>query len=389
MALFKHKTKYKLSHTKPRNEATLRDSLVAKLWGFVLLIKQTITMKKTIVFGMFLGLLLPFSTFAAFDTNLKYGSTGSSVTELQDFLTSQGVYSGPVSGNFYTLTLQAVKAFQSKQGISPVSGYWGPMTRLKASSLISADLSASNSDEQTQTIKPINTPTLSPELQTKYDQLLNQYNSAQARSTIYQKAQQAAQSAMYSGINPLTPEQTQLMGGNYANLFRTQSTDSFQGQLNIFNASISATIQANNELMQNLSSEMQDIKNGINQIPATSPDKTISLLIPEIQYVGIDLSSVNIQGIGNYSPQPNTYVEGIPTNFSIYTKSIITGETITVTSDKSSRTSNILIPPILNSRVNLSWTPDFIGQGNIMFTDSQFGIIKTIPINVKGSIYGL
>lgn len=105
-------------------------------------------MKKAIFLGLLFVLIVPFTSHAALDTNLKYGSTGPSVTELQEFLTSQGVYSGPISGNFYALTLAGVKAFQTKQNISPVSGYWGPLSRTGAQALL--DLNTSNTDEQTE-----------------------------------------------------------------------------------------------------------------------------------------------------------------------------------------------------------------------------------------------
>jgi peptidoglycan hydrolase-like protein with peptidoglycan-binding domain len=68
----------------------------------------------------------------------------SSVTELQEFLTNQGVYSGPITGNFYSLTLVGVKAFQERENISPVAGYFGPLTRTRANELLSVDVSASN-----------------------------------------------------------------------------------------------------------------------------------------------------------------------------------------------------------------------------------------------------
>lgn len=59
------------------------------------------------------------------------------VLELQEFLTAQGNYSGPITGNFYSLTLAGVKAFQTASEISPVSGYFGPLSRAKANSILS------------------------------------------------------------------------------------------------------------------------------------------------------------------------------------------------------------------------------------------------------------
>jgi hypothetical protein len=63
-----------------------------------------------------------------FVNDLMLGSKGSDVIELQKFLTSQGVYSGPVTGNFGPLTLEAVKAYQAKENL-PSTGYVGTMTR--------------------------------------------------------------------------------------------------------------------------------------------------------------------------------------------------------------------------------------------------------------------
>ena len=73
-----------------------------------------------------------------FINNSRIGSTGSEVIELQNRLTTEGVYSGPITGNFGPLTLAAVKAYQLKKGI-PQTGLVGPMTResLNGSSTVS------------------------------------------------------------------------------------------------------------------------------------------------------------------------------------------------------------------------------------------------------------
>jgi len=71
-----------------------------------------------------------------FTRNLYQGITGSDVTELQKFLILEN--KGPaaralekhgVTKNFATLTLAALKEFQSAVGISPAIGYFGPITR--------------------------------------------------------------------------------------------------------------------------------------------------------------------------------------------------------------------------------------------------------------------
>jgi len=70
-----------------------------------------------------------------FKTALKYGLTSADVTELQNRLTAEGVYSGPITGYFGSLTLAAVKKYQEKNGIATAgqAGYGnvGPATRAK------------------------------------------------------------------------------------------------------------------------------------------------------------------------------------------------------------------------------------------------------------------
>lgn len=106
-----------------------------------------------LVMGLF---LIPAPTYAAFDADLRYGSSGAEVFELQEFLTAQGVYTGPITGNFYSLTLAAVKAFQSKENVSPASGFFGPLTRAKANTLLSAELE--ESDKEASTTPEVVTP---------------------------------------------------------------------------------------------------------------------------------------------------------------------------------------------------------------------------------------
>lgn len=63
-----------------------------------------------------------------FTTDLKIGSKGMAVTELQKRLTVAGVYSGPVTGTFGSQTQAGVKAFQKKYKILQ-TGTVGPKTR--------------------------------------------------------------------------------------------------------------------------------------------------------------------------------------------------------------------------------------------------------------------
>ena len=65
---------------------------------------------------------------------LTLGSTGEAVTALQNILSEQGFFSGPITGYFGKITQGAVKAFQSAHGISPI-GIVGPQTRAALNSL--------------------------------------------------------------------------------------------------------------------------------------------------------------------------------------------------------------------------------------------------------------
>jgi ferredoxin len=59
---------------------------------------------------------------------LTIGSSGPDVSALQQRLTTEGVYRGPITGYYGTLTYAAVAQYQSLHGISP-TGSVGPLTR--------------------------------------------------------------------------------------------------------------------------------------------------------------------------------------------------------------------------------------------------------------------
>jgi hypothetical protein len=107
-------------------------------------------MKKIILSIFVLSILLPTFAFASFDTSLKYGSRGDAVIELQDLLVAQGFLKGNVDGRYGLVTLNAVKAFQTANGLSP-DGYFGIASQAKASSILVNQLQSSNTAEQTET----------------------------------------------------------------------------------------------------------------------------------------------------------------------------------------------------------------------------------------------
>jgi len=66
----------------------------------------------------------------SFAQDLFYGLwNNSEVKRLQEFLISKGYLTGTATGNYYTKTVEAVKAYQTAKGITPVNGRFGPKTR--------------------------------------------------------------------------------------------------------------------------------------------------------------------------------------------------------------------------------------------------------------------
>ncbi len=92
-------------------------------------------MKKALIFAGSIGIVfaaVSIVSAASFARDLAIGSRGTDVTDLQNFLTRQGVYAGPVTGYFGPLTQEGVKKFQEQNNIAPVAGYFGPLTRAAA-----------------------------------------------------------------------------------------------------------------------------------------------------------------------------------------------------------------------------------------------------------------
>ncbi len=130
------------------------------------------TMRKPYSIGIALGVAgvasfgllgAPISVGAAsqsFANNLYFGLTNNAdVTNLQQFLTNEGAYSGPITGNFFSLTLKGVKDFQTKNNISPVSGYFGPLTRAKANDVLALELQTYQSQFGAFQIGPVTSST--------------------------------------------------------------------------------------------------------------------------------------------------------------------------------------------------------------------------------------
>ena len=78
-----------------------------------------------------------------FTRDLSYGMRNNQdVGELQEFLQDRGYYSGPISGNFFTLTLRAVQKFQKENGLNS-TGYFGPKSRAIANRILAGGVDVS------------------------------------------------------------------------------------------------------------------------------------------------------------------------------------------------------------------------------------------------------
>ena len=80
---------------------------------------------------------------ATVETLSKYGSRGSEVTQIQTKLKRWGYYSGNIDGIYVTQTVNAVKYFQRKNGLT-ADGIAGPAT-LKAMGIMTSSSSSSSS----------------------------------------------------------------------------------------------------------------------------------------------------------------------------------------------------------------------------------------------------
>lgn len=155
----------------------------------------------TLAFALFL-VSAQIAFGASFERNLYFGLTNDpEVSKLQEFLASEGVFNHEPTGNFFSLTLQGVKDFQTKYGISPAAGYFGILTRTKANEILDVQLQASN---QEQVIEPA-TPYVS-DAQKQINALLQQISLLQTQLQSVQNQEQTLQS-----INTQVTQQTQVI----------------------------------------------------------------------------------------------------------------------------------------------------------------------------------
>lgn len=141
------------------------------------------------------------SAASVFNNDLYYGLVGNAdVSQLQEFLTQQGEYGGPITGNFYVLTLDAVKSFQQAQAISPVSGYFGPLSRAAANTILNSEIGTSESSS-TSIATTTDTQQQISELNSKIQSLLAQVASLQQQA----QSQTQALQTIASNTAPVAP----------------------------------------------------------------------------------------------------------------------------------------------------------------------------------------
>jgi len=95
-------------------------------------------MKKLYLLALIAVLLPTVAHGATFNRTLSYGMTGTDVSQLQQFLADESLYSGPITATFGSLTRSAVIAFQIQEGITPAIGNVGPTTRADINSILAA-----------------------------------------------------------------------------------------------------------------------------------------------------------------------------------------------------------------------------------------------------------
>lgn len=114
-------------------------------WFFIMLKNK----KKIIIIGAIAFMLVAITVFIVFFQNnsvealSKYGSRGDEVTQIQTKLKRWGYYNGNIDGIYGSQTVEAVKYFQRKNGLT-VDGIAGPQT-LKAMGIYTSSTSSTSS----------------------------------------------------------------------------------------------------------------------------------------------------------------------------------------------------------------------------------------------------
>ena len=125
-AVKKFQKRYNLAQTGVADEATVR--LISELSGIAISTDGAVTSAGV-------------SFYTDGTTTLRYGMKSDAVRRLQEDLKTLNYYTGTVTGNYGTITQEAVRRFQKKNGLS-ADGIAGPRTLSKLATLMSGGVSS-------------------------------------------------------------------------------------------------------------------------------------------------------------------------------------------------------------------------------------------------------
>ena len=94
-----------------------------------------------------------------FAKNLSYGTAGTEVSQLQQFLADEGLYSGSVNATYGASTKTAVVAFQKQESIK-ADGSFGAITRSHANTIAAAHPDWLTTLSTTKTYQNVNNDTV-------------------------------------------------------------------------------------------------------------------------------------------------------------------------------------------------------------------------------------
>lgn len=98
------------------------------------------------------------SASATFTMNLMVGSKGADVTALQNWLIKQGMsIPAGATGTFGPQTKAALAAWQAANGVSPASGFFGPITRAKVNAMAGGSMTGGSMGGSTSSTSGITT----------------------------------------------------------------------------------------------------------------------------------------------------------------------------------------------------------------------------------------
>ena len=191
------------------------------------------------IFLLTLALISPASATELFQKDLKYGTTNNSeVKKLQQYLKDKNYYSGPISGNYYSLTRTALMKLQKSYGLKQ-TGKFDSVTRNRLNKTLALMIEV---EDRTKELEELQESQRLAELdkiikaQLAATQVVQQPVVEQPRTEPIQEPQtQSVQPTTQSATQPTQPEQP-----TQQNNQTTQTTSSNQI---VQNQNISSTNQ--------------------------------------------------------------------------------------------------------------------------------------------------